>query len=63
MHNQNKVPTDYRSMLSLTSLRAGEFFQLLAVFNALWQRYHAHQDLKGDRRRIEKFTELERERF
>jgi hypothetical protein len=57
MHNQNKIPTNYRSMLSLTSLTAAEFFQLLEPFEELWQRYHALQDLKGERRRIEKFSE------
>jgi hypothetical protein len=57
MHNQKKIPTDYRSMLSLTSLTAAEFFELLVPFNELWQRYHAHYDLKGERRRIEKFSE------
>jgi hypothetical protein len=57
MHNQKKVLTDYRSMLSLTSLTAAEFFELLAVFDELWQLYHAHHDLKGGRRRIKKFSE------
>ena len=57
MDKQESIPTDYRSMLSLTSLTAAEFFHLLAVFDGLWQRYHAHQDLKGASRRIEKFTE------
>ena len=57
MHNQNRILTDYRFMLSLTSLTAAEFFQLLEVFAELWQRYHAHHDLQGKRRRIEKFSE------
>lgn len=57
MHNQKKVLTDYRSMLSLTSLTAAEFFELLAVFDRLWQGYHAHYDLKGERRRIKKYQE------
>lgn len=57
MNHQHKIPTDYRSMLSLTSLTAAEFFSLLALFDDLWQRYHAHRDLKGGRRRIEKFSE------
>jgi len=57
MDNQTKIPTDYRSMLSLTSLTATEFFHLLSVFDASWQFYHAHQDLKGERRRIKKFSE------
>lgn len=57
MHNQKKVLTDYRSMLSLTSLTAAEFFELLAVFDNLWQRYHGQYDLKGARRRIKKYQE------
>jgi hypothetical protein len=57
MHNQKKVLTDYRSMLSLTSLTAAEFFELQVPFDALWQRYHGHHDLKGERRRIKKFAE------
>jgi hypothetical protein len=57
MDNQKRIPTDYRSLLSLTSLTAAEFFQLLLPFDALWQRYHAHHDLKGERRRIQKFSE------
>lgn len=57
MHNQKKVLTDYRSMLSLTSLTATEFFELLAVFDNLWQRYHGQYDLKGERRRIKKYEE------
>lgn len=57
MHNQKKVLTNYRSMLSLTSLTAAEFFELLAVFDELWQGYHARYDLKGKRRRIKKYRE------
>lgn len=57
MHNQKKVLTDYRSMLSLTSLTATEFFELLAVFDELWQRYHGQYDLQGERRRIKKYRE------
>ena len=44
-------------MLSLTSLTTDEFFHLLSPFAELWQRYHAHHDLKGKRRRLEKFSE------
>ena len=51
------MATDYRSLLSLTSLTTAEFFQLLEVFAELWQRYHAYYDLQGKRRRIEKFAE------
>jgi len=57
MHQPAINPTDYRSLLSLTSLTAAEFFQLLEPFDTLWQRYHAHYDLKGERRRIKKFSE------
>ena len=57
MHNQKKVLTNYHSMLSLTSLTAAEFFQLLEPFAELWQRYHAHHDLKGEQRRMKKFCE------
>ncbi len=44
-------------MLSLTSLTAAEFFELLAVFDSLWQGYPARYDLKGARRRIKKYRE------
>jgi hypothetical protein len=44
-------------MLSLTSLTAAEFFELLEPFDALWQCYHALHDLKGEQRRIKKFRE------
>ena len=57
MHNQKKVLTNYRSMLSLTSLTAAEFFELFAVFDELWQRYHAQYDLKGEQRQIKKYRE------
>jgi hypothetical protein len=57
MHHQKKVLTDYRSMLRLTSLTAAEFFELLAPFDSLWHRYHAHYDLKGERRRVKKYHE------
>lgn len=57
MANQNKIPTDYRSLLSLTSLTAAEFFQLLEPFDTLWQHYHARHDLQGKLRRMEKFSE------
>jgi hypothetical protein len=57
MHNQNKILTGYRPILRLTSLTAAEFFQLLAVIAALWQRYLAHHDLKGEHWRIEQFSE------
>ncbi|MGV3589346.1 MAG: transposase family protein [Adhaeribacter sp.] len=57
MHNQKKVLTDYRSILSLTSLTAAEFLEILVPFDELWQRYHTHYDLKGNRRRIQKFRE------
>lgn len=33
-----KVIIDCRSMLGLTSLSAAAFFELLAVFDELWQR-------------------------
>lgn len=57
MLNQNNISTDYRSLLGLTSLTAAEFFQLLEPFDKLWQFYHAHHDLQGKWRRIEKFSE------
>jgi hypothetical protein len=57
MHNQKKILTNYRSMLSLTSLTAAEFCQLLVPFDEIWQHYHGHYDLKGERRRIQKFRE------
>lgn len=49
--------SNYRFMLSLTSLTEAELCCLLVYFDALWQQYHDHHDLKGKRRRIEKFTE------
>ncbi len=57
MHNQKKVLTNYHSMLGLTSLTAAEFFELLEPFAELWQQYYAYHDLKGERRRIQKFCE------
>lgn len=47
-------------MLSLTSLTAGEFFELLSYFDSVWQAYHEQKDLQGRRRRIRKFAEDER---
>lgn len=44
-------------MLSLTSLTAAEFLDLLVHFQAVWQAYHPHFDLQGRRRRINKFSE------
>jgi hypothetical protein len=57
MQNQEISQTNYRFMLSLTSLKAEEFFELLPHFDLLWQRYHRQYDLQGRRRRIEKHTE------
>ena len=57
MLKQNEIPTAYHSLLGLTSLTPAEFFHLLSHFHVLWQRYHAHHDLRGKRRRIEKFAE------
>jgi hypothetical protein len=57
MDNQYSIITDHRFMLSLTSLTAAEFFQLLAPIYELWQRYHAHHELQGKRWGIEKFSE------
>jgi hypothetical protein len=49
--------TNYRFMLSLTTLKAEEFFELLPHFDLLWQRYHRYYDLQGRRRQLEKRTE------
>lgn len=49
--------SNYRFMLSLTSLSEGEFCYLLVHFDALWQEQHRHFDLQGKRRRLDKFTE------
>jgi hypothetical protein len=57
MQNQGISQTNYRFMLSLTSLKAEEFFELLPHFDLLWQRYYRHYDLQGRRRPIEKSTE------
>lgn len=57
MHHLELNPTDYRFLLRLTSLTAAEFCHLLESFDCLWQDYHAHYDLQGKRRRIEKFAE------
>jgi hypothetical protein len=59
MQNQNLSQTNYRFLLSLTSLRAEEFIELLSHFDFLWQRYHARYDLQGKPRRIEKVREHE----
>lgn len=52
--------TDHRSMLSLTSLKAAEFFELLSIFDTLWQNYHAQQDLQGYQRQLKKYSEDKR---
>src|SRR5688572_24882834 len=44
-------------MLSLTSLTAAEFFELLTYFDRVCQAYHEQKDLQGRRRRIRKFAE------
>jgi hypothetical protein len=59
MHYLNLSQTNYRFLLSLTSLKAEEFIELLSHFDILWQRYHAHYDLQGRSRRIEKTREHE----
>lgn len=56
----NENLTDHRFMLSLTSLTAAEFFDLLPYFDREWQLFHAQVDLQGHRRCIKKFTEDER---
>ncbi|MCJ8164977.1 hypothetical protein MKJ04_08975, partial [Pontibacter sp. E15-1] len=48
---------NYRFMLSLTSLKVEEFFELLSYFAPLWERYHRHYDLQGRPRRIAKYSE------
>ena len=57
MQNTKLSQTDNRFMLSLTSLKAEEFLELLPHFDLLWQRYHAQYDLQGKPRRIEKSKE------
>jgi hypothetical protein len=59
MHYLESSQTNYRFMLSLTSLKAEEFLELLPHFDFLWQRYHAQYDMQGRRRRIEKLKEHE----
>lgn len=59
MHYLKLNQTNYRFMLSLTSLKAEEFIELLSHFDILWQRYHAQYDLQGRPRRIEKTSEHE----
>jgi hypothetical protein len=44
------------SFLSLTGLKADEFDYLLGLFTPLWQSYHRYFDLKGQRRKLAKFT-------
>ena len=57
MQNPDISQANYRFMLSLTSLKVQEFFELLSHFDLLWQRYHGHHDLQGRHRRIEKSAE------
>jgi hypothetical protein len=57
MQNTKLSQTKHRFLLSLTSLTAKEFFELLSHFDLLWQRYHAQYDLQGSPRRIEKSAE------
>jgi hypothetical protein len=59
MQNTKLSQTNYRSLLSLTSLEAAEFLELLSHFDLLWQGYHSQYDLQGKPRRIEKNTEHE----
>jgi hypothetical protein len=59
MQNPESSQTNYRFMLSLTSLEAEEFLELLSHFDCLWQRYHARYDLQGRPRRIKKHREHE----
>jgi hypothetical protein len=59
MQNTKLSQTNYRFLLSLTSLKAEEFIELLSHFEFLWQRYHAQYDLQGRPRRIEKTREHE----
>lgn len=40
-------------------MKGEEFIELLSHFDQLWQRYHAHHDLQGKGRRIEKSREDE----
>jgi hypothetical protein len=48
MHYLEISQTNYRFLLSLTSLKAEEFIELLSHFDFLWQRYHAQYDLQGN---------------
>jgi DDE superfamily endonuclease/Helix-turn-helix of DDE superfamily endonuclease len=59
MQNTKLSQTNYRFMLSLTSLTAEEFIELLSHFDLLWQRYHAENDLQGRPRRKTKSREHE----
>lgn len=59
MENTELSQTSYRFLLSLTSLNAAEFLELLPHFDLLWQRYHLQYDLQGRPRRIEKSAEHE----
>jgi hypothetical protein len=59
MQNPESSQTNYRFMLSLTSLKAEEFLELLSHFDCLWQRYHGRYDLQGRPRRIKKHREHE----
>jgi hypothetical protein len=59
MQNTKLSQTKHRFLLSLTSLTAEDFLELLSHFDLLWQRYHAQYDLQGKLRRLEKNIEHE----
>jgi hypothetical protein len=57
MPTSEKDPIDHRLLLSLTSLEAAEFFEILPYFAAEWDKYSCVYDLKGLERSIGKFSE------
>ena len=47
----------YRQLLSLTSIEAKEFFAVLQEFKYVWRKYYQWHDLKGEKRKIPKFSD------
>ena len=47
----------YRQLLNLTSLEVKEFYAVLQEFDHVWRKYYQWHDLKGEKRKIPKFSD------
>jgi hypothetical protein len=57
VQNPENNLSSHRFLLSLTSLSADEFFEVLYHFDLCWQSYHQYTDLQGQSRKLNKFDE------